>query len=52
MSDENEPNANERNTVSYAQKYWWLILVLLPLALALIKIIPDLRTKKKRGWRI
>ena len=49
MSDENEPNANERNTVSYAQKYWWLILVLLPLALALIKIIPDLRTKKSEG---
>lgn len=46
MSDENKPAANERNAVSYPQKYWWLLLVLLPLALALIKIIPDLRSKK------
>src|SRR5262249_46899724 len=46
MNDENKPAANERKTVSYPQKYWWLILVLLPLALALIKIIPDLRSKK------
>ena len=49
MSDENKPGESEPRTASYPQKYWWLILVLLPVALALIKIIPELRPKKSEG---
>jgi hypothetical protein len=52
MSDENKPAANERNTVSYPQKYWWLILVLLPVALALIQNNSRPAHEKKRERRI
>jgi tetratricopeptide (TPR) repeat protein len=46
--NENSPDT-ETKVVSYPKKYWWLILVLLPIALALLKIIPDLRSKKEGG---
>ena len=50
MSDE-EQEAKEEGAkkVSYPQKYWWLILIALPLALALIKLAPDLLSKKSDG---
>ena len=45
MSDEEQemaPSEEGARKVSYPQKYWWLILVALPLALAAIKLVPDL----------
>lgn len=49
MSDEeNSADAGEKK-VSYPQKYWWLILVALPLALALIKLVPEFGSKKSTG---
>ncbi len=49
MSDDAQPADTEAKTRSYPQKYWWLILVLLPVALALIKLVPDFVSKKKEG---
>ena len=47
MSDEEQKAANDgAKKVSYPQKYWWVILIALPLALALVKLVPDLVSKK------
>jgi tetratricopeptide (TPR) repeat protein len=45
MSDDETPP--ETKPLSYPQKYWWVILVALPVALALIKLGPDLFSPKK-----
>ncbi|MEP6699236.1 MAG: hypothetical protein ABJB09_05840 [Verrucomicrobiota bacterium] len=49
MSEEEKLGTEETKAGSYPQKYWWAILVLLLIALALIKIVPEWRSKKKDG---
>src|SRR3954470_15617779 len=41
-----EPNNEQVERGAYPQKYWWVILVLLPITLALIKFLPDPSSKK------
>ena len=47
MSDDEKPDGTEEAKPSYPRKYWWIILVALPVAIALIGILPQFFPPKK-----
>ncbi|MGZ4966581.1 MAG: hypothetical protein ACXV97_05350, partial [Chthoniobacterales bacterium] len=45
MSDDEQAAGAQGKAVSYPKRYWWVVLVFLPIALTLIKVVPDLMKK-------
>ena len=45
MSDDEKTASDESKVGTYPRKYWWLILVAVPVALALIKLAPEFWNK-------